>query len=372
MKIFVSSVMSGFEAYRAAAFEAIEMLGNETISAESFSSTTSSSRIACLDGVRRADLVILILGASYGWSQTSSGLSPTHEEYEEAKDKGKVIAFIQTGVSHEPKQGEFIREVQDWDHGVFRGQEFSTPEQLRALVIQALHQHALAQASQPVSVEELLSTADSLMPQPQRGYSHSGATLFQLAIAGGPAQAILRPTQLEDPALKKWLFGQLTQSEAGYFDYRQGTNDVIEGSALVLSQDSGAALLIDERGSVRLSIPVERGEGAFGELIEENVVAAIARGLTFASMCLDHVDETHRMIRIAIAADLETNDFASWRTREENERSMNSAMMGMGRSPDRDLPVHLQPVDRPRSALRSDAGRLGDDLLTLLRRKFRR
>ena len=112
--------------------------------------------------------------------------------------------------------------------------------------------------------------------------------------------------------------------------------------------------------------------GKICQLIEENVAAAIARGLTFASMCLDHVDETHRMIRITIAADLETNDFASWRTREENERSMNSAMMGMGRSPDRDLPVHLQPVDRPRSALRSDAGRLGDDLLTLLRRKFRR
>lgn len=66
MRVFVSSVMNGFEAFREAAFEAIRLLGHEVISAENFSSTIASSNVACLDGVRRADLVLLILGESYG------------------------------------------------------------------------------------------------------------------------------------------------------------------------------------------------------------------------------------------------------------------------------------------------------------------
>lgn len=370
MKVFVSSVMNGFEEYRKAAFDAIEMLGHEIVSAELFPSSTSSSRLACLEGVRRADLVVLVLGASYGWSGTSSGLSPTHEEYREAKDQGKVLAFIQTGVDREPQQDVFIQEVQDWDHGLFRGREFSTPEELRPLVARALHEHALAQASQPVDVDELVAIADGLIPQPDRGYMRTGGTLFHLAIAGGPAKAILRPTQLEDPQLTKWLFGQLTQSDAGYFDYRQGTDDGIEGSTLALSQGKSAALRLDERGSLLLSVPVAHGEGSFGQLIQENIEQAIEKALTFADMVLEHVDEKHRIARIVLAADLETNDFAPWRTAQENRQNRDSGTMRMNQAADRERPVHLQPPDRPRAALRSDRRRLAEDLLTLLRRKF--
>ena len=43
---------------------------------EDFASTIPS-RVACLKAC--GDLVVLILGERYGWSETQSGISPTHE-----------------------------------------------------------------------------------------------------------------------------------------------------------------------------------------------------------------------------------------------------------------------------------------------------
>ncbi len=55
---------------------------------------------------------------------------------------------------------------------------------------------------------------------------------------------------------------------------------------------------------------------------------------------------------------------------EENRQTRDSGTMRMNQSDARDRPVHLQPPDRPRAALRSDWPRLAEDLLTLLRRRF--
>ncbi|MEJ7777017.1 MAG: DUF4062 domain-containing protein [Sphingomicrobium sp.] len=370
MKVFVSSVMNGFEAYRSAAIEAIEMLGHEVISAESFPSTASSSRIACLDGVRRADVVMLILGAAYGWSETESGLSPTHEEFHEARDQGKVIAFVQAGVTREPAQDEFVREVQDWDHGLFRGREFRTPGELRPWVAQALHHHALAQVAQPVKVGEMTATADGLIPQPERGYSRNVGTLLHLAVVGGPGHAILRPAQLEDQGLVRSLVAELTQHESGYFSYRLGTEDQIEGSSLLLTQSNGAALRLEETGALLLTVPVAADEGIFGRLIEEHVATALHQGIAFADLMLELIDPTQKLARVVIAVDLEAAEMSSWRTLDENRRSPNSSNIGWRHGEDRNTPVHLQPSDRPRAALKADRQRIAEDLLTLLRRKF--
>jgi hypothetical protein len=87
MKIFISSVISGFEDLRAAAALAIRSLGHEPVIAENFDAALVSPRVACLGGVREADLVVLILGKSYGAVQTNSGISATHEEWLEAKNR---------------------------------------------------------------------------------------------------------------------------------------------------------------------------------------------------------------------------------------------------------------------------------------------
>ena len=110
MKVFVSSVISGFEHERDAVERAARTLGHDVIRAEEYPASPESPRRACLAGVREADVVVLLLGRRYGAPQ-ASGISPTHEEYREAKDRSDVLAFVQKGVEYESAQRDFISEV---------------------------------------------------------------------------------------------------------------------------------------------------------------------------------------------------------------------------------------------------------------------
>jgi hypothetical protein len=89
--------MNGFDAYREAAFAAIRSLDHDIVPAEDFPASTVPSRVACLQGVRDADLVVLILGERCGWSETQSGMSPTHEAFREAAAEGNVIPLSSLG-----------------------------------------------------------------------------------------------------------------------------------------------------------------------------------------------------------------------------------------------------------------------------------
>ena len=108
MKLFISSLISGFEPFREAAKSAITTLRHEPVMAEDLGAQPNSPQIACLKGVRSADLVILLLGESYGSPQGSSRVSPTHEEYLEARDTKPILVFVQDGGVREPKQSKFI------------------------------------------------------------------------------------------------------------------------------------------------------------------------------------------------------------------------------------------------------------------------
>src|SRR5690349_5931214 len=105
MKIFVSSVIRGFEQYRDAAARAAKTLGHEVKRAEDFAASPATPQQACLAGVRWADAVILLLGSRYGERQPS-GIAPTHEEYREARERCPVLIFVERGVTVEPGQQE--------------------------------------------------------------------------------------------------------------------------------------------------------------------------------------------------------------------------------------------------------------------------
>ena len=71
MKVFVSSLIGGFESFRAAAASAISTLGHEPVMAEDFPASPDSPQTACLAGVRDSGAVVLILGERYGYVQAS-------------------------------------------------------------------------------------------------------------------------------------------------------------------------------------------------------------------------------------------------------------------------------------------------------------
>jgi hypothetical protein len=370
MKIFISSLITGFEEMRAAATAAVISLGHQAIIAETFGAGVSSPRVACLQGVREADLVVLVLGGDYGAVQPVSDLSATHEEYREAKDRRPVIAFVQEGVDPDQRQAEFVREVQDWSGGLFRG-GFRTAEDLRNGVTQAIHKFELSIAAAPVDSVEMLVRAMAKIPRENRGYIRSGGALLHLAVIGGPALTILRPVELERPELARTLLKEATFGQYSIFDSAHGSKqDVLDGE-LHLTQDTGAAIVLDERGSIRITMPVERGTGMMGAMIEENIAAAIDRAISHASEILSGIDETQRLSRVVVAASLESGGMLAWRSRREDEASPNSMTMSSSFSQSERTPVHFQPPDRPRAALAFDRSRMVQDLVTLLRRQWR-
>ena len=220
------------EPFRAAAREAIIQLGHEPVMAEDFGAQPASPQIACLQGLRQSAAVILILGADYGAKQPS-GLSATHEEYRDAKDKRPVIAFVQDGVNREPDQASFVNEVQAWDLGLFRD-GLSNPDQLRAKITRRLHEWEVSTMAGPVDEQEMLQRALSLIPDERRGYSRSVRTLV-LAIASSPRQPILRAAEIEQDAFHQELLQAALFGPQRLFTPSKPTTTTIEDQALVIN-----------------------------------------------------------------------------------------------------------------------------------------
>jgi hypothetical protein len=362
MNVFVSSVIGGLEPFREAASRAAKVLGDDVRRSEDFGATTRSPQEACLEGVRWADVVVLLLGERYGDPQ-GSGLSPTHEEYREAKSAGTVLAFVQDGVQREESQEAFVEEVRSWSGGVFTG-SFTTPEDLADALTRALHEVELAQQAGRPDEDEMLTRAQNLVPD-RSGYH--GATLC-LVTTLGPQRQVLRPSEIEDPGLARALHQDALFGQHAFFDPGQGAETKLtEGALLVEQQDS--SLLLDPSGSVRILQPAGTPNAGLPSLIEEDVRDKIVRALRLTSSTVTRVDPVQRLTHGLPLVALLSANFFGWRTRDEQSRSPDSMTMSM-RVSDPTL-VSLTPPARPRAALEHEAPELADDFIALLRRTFR-
>jgi hypothetical protein len=137
MNVFVSSVVGGFEAIRAAARRAIEMVDGTPIMCEDFGARPYSPERACLTEIDGSEVFVIILGERYGFEQ-SHGISVTQQEFRHAISLPiPVLVFIQDGTM-EPKQGVFRAEVENYHSGFCRV-VFSSPEDLKEKLTQNLH-----------------------------------------------------------------------------------------------------------------------------------------------------------------------------------------------------------------------------------------
>ncbi len=369
MKVFVSSLIAGMEPIRLAAREAITTLRHAPVMAEDFGAQLSSPQIACLTGLRGADVVVLILGDRYG-AQLPSGLSATHEEYRDAQGRKPVIAFVQAGVTREPLQSAFVEEVQGWEGGLFRG-AFTDAVDLQKAITRALHDYELANAVGPVDEAELVTRTSALLPAAHRN-SYSGSAL-SLAVAGGPTRQIIRPVEIEDHALWEAMHQAAMFGETRVFDQAKGVEKGIEGASLVLKQEGDSARVqLDEQAGLLIHVAMDRssrrgGAGGLPVLLEEDVHQQLAAALAYAAWLLERIDSTQKLTHLAVAAQITGGEYLAWRTQAENAASPNSISMGMGRT---DRPaVHLS---KPRAALRLQSSRLIEDLLVPLRRQWKR
>ena len=369
MKVFISSVIGGFAPFREACKRAVTTLRHEPIMAEDFGAQPTSPQVACLQGLRDSDVVVLVLGDHYGAVQ-ASGLSATHEEYREANGKKPVLAFVQEGICPDQSQAAFIAEMQAWEGGLFRG-SFQSPDDLRDGLTRALHDYDLARQAAPVDPKALIESAIALLPEDERHTSREA--MISVAIAAAPSQLILRPAEIEQSRLAEALHQNALFGSARIFDGNKGVQKGMDGDVLALTQGDGSLIRLDESGGIVLQLPLEepsRDRRSFGfqAIIEENVQARLHGALDYSGWLLQHIDPTQRLTHLCIAVRISASDHMPWRTQREQDASPNSGTLGGGWGRDERKPVH---ISRPRAALRLDRQRLAEDLIVPLRRQWK-
>ena len=368
MNVFISSVISGFESYRDAAADAITSLGYEVIRAEDFGAVASSAQEACLAGVRRADLTIVVLGARYGERQRS-GLSATHEEYREARGRQPVLAFVQELVDYEPEQAGFIREVREWESGTLTV-SFTTEDELRRAVTQGLHNHMVSSASGSVDEQELLALAAEGVEVLRASIRFVSKPEVTLSLAAGPRREALRPSELEDSSLSQGLQKEARFGAGSLFVSDAESSTELRDGWLILSQHR-ASIKLNWAGDIivrQAAVPEGKGLFEVAALIEEDVRDHLANALRFSAAILDHIDPLKRLTHIAITAALTDVGELAWRTREEHARSRNSGSREVSGD---HAGVHLNPGVRARAEISQRFDDLAHDLVVLLRRKLR-
>ena len=367
LKIFISSVMKDYEPYRAAVERAIRTLNYTPIRAEDFGATPDSPQHVCLAGVRDSDVVVLVMGERYGWKQ-ESGLSATHEEYREAKERRPILIFIQQGVTPEPDQAAFIQEVQSWNMGEYT-ENFHAPDSLYEGAIRALHRLDLSQASGQVDEQEIATRATALVP-------NQPPTSLCLVVAGGPYQQVLRPSELEDQQRQIALEKEMVYGSIPLMGRSKGVTTRVQGDALVMEQQQ-TSVLINQTGTIRiiqdaLYDNTGRNHMGFRVIVEEEITERIERALRLTNWLLDQVDPQHRLSYVTPVAALIQAGYAGWLSRAEVNRSpggVQSVRLPSGRG-DESIVARLSPAHRNRAALAFKAQELATDLMVLLRRQL--
>lgn len=141
MNIFISSVGKDLKSERQAVINEILKLGDRPIGMEYFGASPEPPLEECLSQLADADLMILVLGPSYGSVHPGTGLSYTENEFRYAQKSGiYVLAFLAEKLSDKviaandasaaKKYEEFLGAVKASSTYV----EFSNPDQLAAAV----------------------------------------------------------------------------------------------------------------------------------------------------------------------------------------------------------------------------------------------
>jgi hypothetical protein len=368
MKVFVSSAVTGFEEYRAAVRVAVDVLRHETILAERYPAMAGSPQQACLQGVRDADVTVVVLGARYGQLQPS-GMSATHEEFLEAHGRGVAIVLVQEGIDLEPEQASLIKQVKTWTGSMI--ETFTTPEQLKEATIRALNRFEVSRSQSRVDAEDLLQKALKLIPS-----SGSGASpAIAVAIVPGPKGQLIRPAQLDSFGAQ--VRREVLTGQEALFDPALGTRLDIREDRVVLVQDQRPAMVaIDASGTFASLQPALGQRGLHSgvlAIIEEDIQDRIQNAIDLANRLLDQLDPVRRATDVVIVAGLVGGSWLPWRTRAEHLASPNSASMGRGALSGGQSTVlaYLTPARRPRGDLAHASTQIAEDLTVLLRRQIR-
>ena len=229
-RVFISSVMDGYENFRDAASDGIRQAGCEPVRAEDFPAATASPRNSCLDGVRSADALVLLLGERYGFVGPS-GLAATEEEYDEArKSHTPILVFLQDG-EREAKQQKFIIKVQGYVDGHWR-KAFRNSATLTDLVRDAVLAANLGgarphQDQASIRIEAILS---------RRPPETSETVWLQTVWVVLRDEEVIDPVDLDDVGFNREVLRLAHDCVPPLFDYRERKRPIAKPDFLRIEQ----------------------------------------------------------------------------------------------------------------------------------------
>ena len=240
-RVFVSSVMTGYEEYREAARAGIRQAGCDAVLAEDFAAQDASSRNSCINGVQSADGLVLLLGARYGWV-APSGRSATEEEYQEARRRHMpILVFVQDGTSREPDQRDFVARLENYIHGHFR-RSFQSPDDLRRLVKEAVMERDLE------AVPQHLAGAEGRIREAlnRRPPDNQHSVWMKTAWTTLRGEEVVDPLTLTDDGFKNHVLRLGHDCEPPLFRYERPKQPEASASRLSIIQGTSRGAMADE------------------------------------------------------------------------------------------------------------------------------
>jgi hypothetical protein len=295
-RVFISSVMSGFEPYRKAARQGVLDASMKPILIEDFPSLDMSSRTACLDLVQSSDIYLAIVGDRSGSSPL--GKPVIEEEFDEArKRKLPRLLFIQS-TSRDAETEALIRRLSDFVTGRFRT-AFQTPDELRATIAAALRDlpNTNMDKNDALLVEKLLDTR-----------SDESAALLRIVVVPERKDDVFDILDFDREELRRSIYQIAHSDKVRLFDFEQGpkTAEVKERELLIRQEDGGGGrrisvgLRLREDGAVIVDQTLDertngRHRSGFDFQIEEkDVTETIRAGLAFVDALYEQRDRGHR------------------------------------------------------------------------------
>jgi len=301
-RVFISSVVEGFEEFRAAARHGVEDADGEPVLVnEDFPALSSSPRNACLDGVASCDAYMCIVGARGGWT-APSGKLVTEEEYEQAVKLGiPVLVFVQD-TNRDAEAKRLSDRLSSYTDGRLRS-AFTNAVELRAKVAASVRP-VIRSMSLPMTPQNEFSAA--LKPSNR----HAQDAFLGLVIGPERQEEVIDPLLIGDLHFQELVMRIGHEPDVRLLDYRFPKEQTVTRDSLITQQDGGGGAAkealhvrfeMSPRGRAVFESNVSgrvRASGAdlLGSMVvaEEDIAAVAASMLRFYGRLFDEIDKFGR------------------------------------------------------------------------------
>ena len=308
-RIFVSSVIKGFQKFRSITRKAITAAGGQPLLVnEDFPAAASSARNVCLDAVDSCDAYLVIVGKRGGWI-APSGKPVVEEEYDRAKQRGLPILAFLMRTERDVEAQRLANRISHYVTGTFR-RTFESERELQDEIEQALPA-VLAILRRPT-----LSAAD-LLQVFQSPYQVRDEVTLRFALAPDRREEVVDPVELGSSTFIDSIYRLGHAAEVQLLSYEQPKKAELKGNSLVMLQsnrerwegseirlelsDSGQ-LVIDANVTGRQPRDTLNMAASFVVALED-VEVVLRPMFLFAATLFDEVDrfERHQRFRYNVA-----------------------------------------------------------------------